>query len=93
MAQPQVIEGTREQVIEQINALPDNDVRYRVLLVPEEAAGEAADEQERLRAVGRALFAQSDAVEQEPGQYRSDSDEAKAAEMIREKYRRMGLQV
>jgi hypothetical protein len=93
IAQAQVIEGTREQVLEQIHALPDNDVRYRVLLVPEEIDVEAMDEQERLRQIGRELFAQADAVEREPGEYDSTSDEAKVAEMVKEKYRRMGMRV
>src|SRR5438270_10089755 len=92
MTQSQIIEGTREQLIAHIGALPVKK-RYRVLVLPDETDDSVALEQARLRQVAHELFAEADSLERQPGKPFSNPEEAQVAEMIAAKHRRNGLQV
>ena len=66
MSQAQVIEGTREELIGHIGALPVRK-RYRMLVLSEDSEDVAADEQARLRQAAHELFAEADSLERQPG--------------------------
>ena len=85
------LEGTWEEIAEQIKAL-DANKRFRLLLLPETEMEENG-QQAPVSDILAELFAAAENAKPEPGKPSSDPYEAEFGEIIAEKYRKQGLNV
>jgi hypothetical protein len=92
MTQPEVFEGTWEELAAYAEAFKGRKLRLIVLPVAAEATARGTDEL-RLREAAARLFAEADCIERAPGTPSSDPYKAALGEIIAEKHRKMGLQL